>query len=68
MLYSDDDARGRDEYKHHLLMTRSKYLPMTKEDVTKLTPEDQNEYQNTFKLKRQDIRLEVGLINLVNIL
>ena len=46
----------RDEYDHHLLMTRSKYLPMT-EDVTKLTPEDQQEYKKKcLKLKRRDIR------------
>ena len=41
----------REKYEHHLLMTRSKYFPMTEEDVTKLTPQDQEEYQKTFKIK-----------------
>ena len=44
-------------------MTRSKYLPMTKEDLTKFTPEGQHEYQNTFKIKTPRYPLiEVDLI------
>ena len=49
----------RVEYDHHLLMTRSKYLPMTEEDVTKITPEDQQEYQKTFKIKSPRYSLRI---------
>ena len=39
----------REENEQHLLMTSSKYLTMT-EDVRKLTPQDQEGYQKTFKI------------------
>ena len=51
----------REENEQHLLMTSSKYLTMT-EDVRKLTPQDQEGYQKTFKIKRR----RYSLINHVN--
>ena len=45
------NSEEREEYEQHLLMTRSKYrLTMTEEDVRKLTPQDQEGYQKTFKI------------------
>ena len=52
----------REENEQHLLMTRSKYLTMTEEDVRKLTPQDQEGYQKTFKINRR----RYSLINHVN--
>ena len=44
------NSEEREEYEQHLLMTRSKYRLTMTEDVRKLTPQDQEGYQKTFKI------------------
>ena len=57
-------SEAREDYERFILSDRPKYIPMKPERLAKLSPEDRQEYENSFKITKTPRRyalLEVDL-------